>query len=144
MSKIDIAASIRNFLGLAPNATDAEVHQTMQEQTDAETTATSTPPATKEMVVEKAKTAQAATPEASSQEPSTAELITQLIQASMKDIKADLADLKSRINAIEAQPSTDHTEGEQKTEDNGSQPSWMSDPVNIRAMRFVNRKRTNN
>ncbi|MEL6140765.1 MAG: hypothetical protein AAFU67_04025 [Bacteroidota bacterium] len=140
MKKIDISASIRSYLGLDAKATDAEVHQKMQEQTDAKASEASTPTAAEETPAETTETTPPATPEASTEAEGLVGLIKQLIDASAKEVKAEISSLNDRLTAIEAQPGDAHTEGEQKTEDLAAQPSWMSDPVNQRAEKFSRRK----
>lgn len=130
MSKINISNSIRSFLGMSVEATDAEVHAKLQEQKDAAAEATPAKPA-----------AEAPAAKQSEGESLAGEIIG-YVKESQKPIMTALEGITSRLDALEKQPATGHSDGEKAPQEAAASKkrAYQLDPINSRANQAVNAK----
>ena len=131
MSKINIANSIRTFLGMSAEATDAEVHEQLQASKDAKATQ------------EEPQTAPAAetAPATKSEGETLASQIIGYVKDAQGPIISSLEKITARLEALEKKPSVSHTSGEAApSEPQSKKRSWDNDPMNVTAKSIAPRR----
>jgi len=125
MSKINIANSIRTFLGMSAEATDAEVHEQLQASKDAKATQ------------EEPQTAHAT----KSEGETLASEIIGYVKDAQGPIISSLEKITARLEALEKKPSVSHTSGEAApSEPQSNNRSWDNDPMNVAAKSIAPRR----